>query len=421
MKKLLYFYSVICVLFISQITFAQAATSYHYRWSPDGSRLVVMVQNNTTIVATLYDEQWQPLASRQVPTIGLHFSPDGDSLLVSGKPAEIWDSDTLQTVRVLPAGAIWSPDGSEIVTYDSGPPRVMKIYSAADGRLLREFTASTAAAWGWPYFPLWSPNGDYFVTAVSSQLAILDAITGQQVGANYQLDGDINSYINSYNWSSDGTRIAISLIKRVPEGTVGSFPNQGSPGQYYLSSIVLLELATGTMTTLRSGLRNPASLLMWSPDDKYIATGLDGTLYIMDSANGNLIESLSLMPNFSIVGWSPDGGRLMSGLYNSATYEPTSKDDTAVSLSAPRSTFVQNQLDGLIQIFVPAPSPEKLQAITQACGVQTSVQQSLTAQITTNKLQDFTTQVSALTDAQIPPGCKADLLAVANALLAQGQ
>lgn len=403
---------MVCVLFISQITFAQAATFYYYRWSPDGSRVVVMVQNDITIIATLYDDQWQPLASRQVPTIGLQFSPDGDSILVSSTPSEIWDTNTLQTVRVLPVSAqTWSPDGSALARFNFDPPGGMKIYSAADGRLLREFTASTAAAWGWPYFPLWSPNGMYFVTGVSNQLVLLDAITGQQVGANYQLDGDINSY----RWSSDGTRVAISLINRVPEGTVGSFPADGS-GQYYLNSIVLLELATGSITTLRSGFQHSAYLLSWSPDDSYIASWLDGILYTMDSANGNLIDSFTVTPNFTHVSWSPNGGRLLLGLGSNTPYDPTFYS-TTMKLPAPRSTFVQNQLDGLIQIVVPAPSPERLQSILAACSNDASLKSTAATLINSGQYEQFIARLDTAT--KVPSSCAADLRLMTEAIASE--
>lgn len=414
MKKILYFFSMVCILCISQSTFAQPATFYDYRWSPDGSRFVVMFQNDTTVIATLYDDQWQPLASRQVPSIGLQFSPDGDSLLVSGPPTEIWDTDTLQTLKVLPFSAqLWSPDGNELTKFDSGPPGNMKIYSATDGHLLREFTASTAAAWGWPNFPLLSPNGDYFVMGVSNQLVLLDAITGQQVGANYQLNGDINSY----SWSSDVTRIAISLRKQVATEIEGSFPVGDSVGSYALNSTVLLELATGTITTLRGGFRNPAPLLLWSPDDKYIASWFDGYLHIMDSANGNLIDSFNVMPNFGIIGWSPDGGRLMMGLYSNASYEPISNDITAMSQSVPRSTFVQNQLDGLIQLFVPAASPERLQSILAACSNDASLKSTAATLINSGQYEQFIARLDTATN--LPASCAADLRLMAEAIASE--
>jgi hypothetical protein len=419
MKPFISFCSLVCILFISQVTYAQPATFYDYLWSPDGSRFIVMVRNESTVIATVYDAQWQPLASRQIPCCFATFSPDGDFLMVNSAPAEIWDTDTLQTVRILPnlmGLAGWSPDGTELVSFIPGPPAGMRIYSAEDGRLLREFTPSNASAWGAPEFRALSPNWAYVAAGFSDQLALLDPITGQQIGSNYQLDGNIENF----SWSSDSTRLILSLGKRVPEGTLGSLPAQGSPGQYYLNSIVLLEISTGNITTLKSGFQFTASPLSWSPDDRHIAIGLDGALYTMDSTDGNLIESFNVTPYLAFIGWSPSGGRLLMGLESNTPYDLNLNDGT-VSPAVPRSTFAESELGGLIQVLVPLASPERLQAITDACGLQPAADQALTAEISTQDYAGFTTQLEALPDDALPPACRADLLAVAAALDVQGE
>jgi WD40 repeat protein len=414
MKPFISFCSLLCVLFISQITFAQPATFYDYAWSRDGSRLVVMVRNESTVIATVYDAQWQPLASRQIPCCGVSLSPDGNLLMVNSAPAEIWDTDTLQTVRVLPdvvGLAAWSPNGTELATGTTDLPGGLMIYNAADGRLLREFTTSTASAWGWAYPPVRSPNGIYYVAGLSNQLVLLDALTGQQIGANHQLDGDIEAF----RWSSDSTRLVISLRKLVPEGTAGSFPRGDGVGSYDLRSIVVFEISSGTTSTLRSGFRYPALLLMWSPDDRYIATGLDGILYTMDAVSGNLIESFNLPPYFTVIDWSPFGGRLLTGLESNSTFDASPNNEIA-SLAVSRSTFVETELGGLIQVLVPLASPERLQAISDACGLAPAADTALTAELSTQDYAGFTTQLEALPESALPPGCRADLLAVAAAL-----
>jgi WD40 repeat protein len=372
-----------------------------------------MVGNDTTYIATLYDDQWQPLASRQVPSIGLQFSPDGDSLLLGGKPAEILDTDTLQTLRVLPAGAVWSPDGSELASFESGPPGVMKIYSAADGRLLREFTSLNAISWAWPTDVLWSPNGTYFVRGISNQLVLLDAATGLQVGANYQLDGDISAY----SWSSDSTRIALNLRKQVPEGTEGSFPIGDSTGQNYLYTIEVMEISTGITTMLRSGFRYPAYPLLWSPDDTQITTWLDGNVYVFDSANGNIMDSFTLMPNFTIIGYSPDGGRLLTGLANNIPSYETPPVNTGMNLSAPSPEFRQTALDEMVEIFAPAASPERLQSILAECSSDARLQSAADTLIEAGQYQEFITRLDANTS--VSAACAADLRLMAQALQAQ--
>jgi WD40 repeat protein len=409
MKPFTVFCSLVCALLISQLTFAQPATFYRYLWSQDGSRLIVIAQN-TTVIATVYDAQWQPLASRQLPCCGASLSRDGRFLLVSTEPSEIWDTDTLQTVRVFPVflgTPAWSPDGTELAAAIPGPPGGMRVYSAADGRLLREFTSSNASAWGAPEFLARSPNWVYVAAGFSNQLALLDPITGQQIGANYQLDGDIYSL----SWSLDSTKLAIGLRKQVATQIEGSFPVGDSAGSYALNSIVLFEISTGSIRTLRSGFQQPASLLRWSPDDQYIAASLDGNLYTMDSTNGNLIESFSVSPNFTLIGWSPNGGRLLMGLYNNLPYDPTLYDTSA------RSSFVQTELNGLIQMVVPAASPERLQAILAECSSDSPLQASADTLIDAGQYQQFITCLDANTS--VPAACAADLRLMAQALQAQ--
>ncbi|MDX2138568.1 MAG: hypothetical protein SF123_10780 [Chloroflexota bacterium] len=140
----------------------------------------------------------------------------------------------------------------------------------------------------------------------------------------------------------------------------------------------------------------------------------------MDAITGNLIESFSVMPNFSFIGWSPYGGRLLMGLYSNPAYDASPNNEIA-SPAAPLSNFTETELGGLIQVLVPLASPERLQAITDDCGLQPAADQALTAEISTQDYAGFTTQLEALPEDALPPGCRADLLAVAAALDAQGQ
>ncbi|MCB9456129.1 MAG: hypothetical protein H6671_09090 [Anaerolineaceae bacterium] len=373
------------------------------------------VQIGTAFNATVYDDQWRTLASRQVPCCGMILSPDGDSLLVQGETTEIWDVDTLQTIRTLSsfiANASWSPDGSEIASFNYGPPGGMKIYSAIDGHLLREFTRSTATAWAWPYRPQWSPNGAYFVTVAGNQLVLLDAATGLQVGDNHQLDGDIYAY----SWSSDSTRIAIALRKQVPTQIEGSFPVGDSVDGYALNSIVVFEISSGNIMGLRNGFRYPVYYLVWSPDDRQIATWLDNNLIILDSATGNVIDSSGITPAFSMIAYSSDGGRLLMGLASNIPYDPT-LNGTPVNPVVPRSTFAKTELDGLIQILAPAASPERLQSILAACSDDSRLQSSADALISAGQYQEFVTLVDASTT--LPAACAADLRLMAEALASE--
>jgi hypothetical protein len=125
---------------------------------------------------------------------------------------------------------------------------------------------------------------------------------------------------------------------------------------------------------------------------------------MLESFIGNRLNTTRYPRHIS---FSPYGGRLA---YGSAipseaivSSEPQTDDAGAVSLAG-----------GAIQIVVPAPSRERLQAIAVACNAPAPVQEALAAQ--TESINDLAAQVEALPEGTIPPACAADLIAVANAL-----
>jgi len=80
---------------------------------------------------------------------------------------------------------------------------------------------------------------------------------------------------------------------------------------------------------------------------------------------------------------------------------------------------MQSLANGALDIVVPAPSLERLQAIQSTCMTAPAVGQMDTQALTVDALPEYVAQVEALTDAEIPPGCAADLVAVAEALIAE--
>jgi hypothetical protein len=139
----------------------------------------------------------------------------------------------------------------------------------------------------------------------------------------------------------------------------------------------------------------------------------------MDSANGNLIDRLNVMPNFSVIGWSPDGGRLMTGLYNNSSYDLAYSATMAASVPVLQSTVVQNQLDGLIQIFAPAASPERLQSILDTCSNDEHLKSTAATLIDSGQYQQLIARLDSATN--VPASCAADLRLMAEALEAKSQ
>jgi dipeptidyl aminopeptidase/acylaminoacyl peptidase len=393
---------LLCVVTGDVIAQTDPKAVYRMDMSANGTRFAT----SNAAGLTLYDAEFNPINFRAYTSledylyINPYFSPDGTRILVRN---EIWDSTTLETVTTLPLDKViepqWSADSQMILTW----PRGAQIHSAQDGSLIRELM----------FEQRWGSDTTYFVRSVGDQITFTDATTGAEI-ANYVFPGQ---RVGWPLWTADGTRFAMFTFRMVEPGTPNSQPID-SGAQAILESLFIVDVPSGNRIHVE-GLPAGIGYAAWSPDGQYLAGGSNAaSLYVWDTTTGAVVESYALPSEkwLRMVRYSPTGGRLVVGMIDSSV--TSSLVDTTLR---PTSTFSQTQLGGAFQIFAPAASPEKLQAITKACGVQPSVQQSLTAQITTNKLQDFTAQVSALTDAQIPPGCKADLLAVAEALMAKGQ
>jgi WD40 repeat protein len=373
-------------------------------WSPDGAKLIA----NTNKGIYLYDRDFRLLVfeshrDSNYPYIISSWSPDSQSIIV-GK--EIWDASTLKPILTMPTefGVTgWNKDGTQVFSLGSEGREII-ILDAVSGQIVHKL----------PTVPIewakWSPDNTRFATALGSAVMLIDAVQGNII-AQYNQSG----IISSIEWSPDSSKLAFSLQTVVQPNTLGSHATDGSVAVVYETHI--LNTNTGQLIQTFSPLPDYFVHLRWTPDSsELIGLSGNGNVFVWDILTGKIVDSFQTPGRLGAIALSPYGGRLFV-----ASNVLEAVDNVARGAVKPISAFSENVLNGAILVAVPHPSEVKLQAITQACGVQPSVQQSLTAQITTNKLQDFTKQVSALTDAQIPPGCKADLLAVAEALMAKGQ
>jgi WD40 repeat protein len=421
MKWKLYSFFIVtfalCVVHNS-VTAQSTSLPYVYAtdWSDDGSRFAITTREGLTI----YDSSFNPLAFHAFPTDkafevpDTFLSPDGSRILVN---TEIWDSSTLKIITVLggadilPYTAQWSTD-STAIAFRNGDDRGTSIYSALNGNLLRAFSSSSWQV-GAEYGPKWSPNNVYFATlGALDAVLILDAVTGKDI-ARYPVKADRIDYLS---WSPDSTRIALVTTSRVKPGSPGSYPEEGSPDKALRISIIILTISNGQVTTNIIGIQGGIYSLIWSSDGKQLAGNTSfSSILVWDPNTGVLLDSYQAPPYRTLLmDYSRYSSRLMIGSNIGYPISPPQG-----RIFTPMSTYMQNELGGIIQIVVPAPSLEKLQAISEQCKVQPAVQQMLTAQIQSKQLPTFIQQVSALTDTQILPGCKADLLAVAEALQAK--
>ncbi len=346
-------------------------------WSPDGTKIATGRQDGTIQVWNA--STGQLLRTLQQSGSGLVLSviwhSDSRKLASGGfdQPIVVWDTTTGQALLTfhepLPryTDLAWSPDGTRLAAVNDGG--IFNIWDATAGQLL-----TTIPSPGFSYAVAWSPDGSKIATGAYSTIVVWSP-NGQKIAALQDNGGDVESLA----WSPDGTKLASANL----EGIIHTWD---------ASSNQILKTFTGH-TTL-------ASSVAWSPDGTKLASAsADNTVRVWDAATGQSINTIQSSDRVFAVAWSPYGGRLAFA--------------GAVANSALART--QTLAGGAVHMVVPAPTAEKLQAITKRC-TKADVEQRLVSRIGAARLPDFIAEVKKLPKEQMPPACAADLIAVAEAL-----
>jgi WD40 repeat protein len=362
-------------------------------WSPDGSQLAVGYENGQIIITSSNSEE-KPiiLHADSSRIITLAWSPDGH-LLASGSlypdsALRLWDTTT----------------GEEIATYDD---------------------------FGFDVFAIgWSPDGTHVLAIAAEGISgdnavLLDVSTGQ-------ITSKLLGAVSHVQWSPNGSKIALANI-------FGLSVRNATDLQPIFSTSISRE-------PFRPELVNQLVNITWSPDGQYIAGGMgdgrvfvwrlddpdpiitliahdyegddrflgrvhalrfdesgeqltaisgDGTIWTWSLSNGRMVSEQRTSPNYAAA-FSLYGGQVALGIALDAA-------DEGNHIQSNMAQVVENLANDGVQIIVPDASPERLQAIAEACGVT----------LPTESRADLTAQLDRL---EIPPVCRADLLAVAAAL-----
>ncbi len=372
---------------------------YLFDSSTNGERKAVV-----TDAIYIYDSTFHIVTSRPIDeSISyISLSPDGSLLAVQN---EIWETDTLRPLFQLKTAYIlgdWSADGKFISAVASGANGIV-VYDTHTGKLIKTIAIDNIQL---GFNPLWSADGRYFTATHRRKMVVVMDANGNQPPKRYAQQENVGP---TMAWSHDGRRIAFTAFDEVPPTTPDSKPAAYSNTGAVLDSIHIMDAATGTIQQTFTGLSYGAGELRWSPDDKQLLAEISPTnILIWDVKSGNLKENYQFAGRIVGAKYSPFGGQVILGLDTSVT---STANDTSI--------FARTFLGGAVGFIVPSPSLERLKSITEACGLQANVQEALISQIDANDLNTFKTQVSALTNADMPAGCQADLLAVADALLAK--
>jgi WD40 repeat protein len=379
-------------------------------WNDDGSQLAAVGLRGGSdegYIFVLDAATGETLYHFETPYGGfatVDWSPDSRFIAVGSydQTVKIIDVQSRETVATLVGhrwvvdSLEWNSDGTRLVSSSSGDQQVI-LWDATTYEQIHRIEI------GDPWTVAFSPDDQSIAMAGLPGLFVFPADLvipeGSERGQYERGDG----YLGTFAWSHDGTRIAFGNITFQP--TTGERPNP---------QVHVVDSSDGTVL---SNFEVPQGEkifgIAWSPDDELIATySIDGSVRIWEAATGTLLDSFPGNADYIErgLGFSPYGGRLAYGgsIPSNAIAEATAQTDGVDAVQALANSGVQ--------IVVPAPSLERLQAIADACNAPTAVEQTLTASIQADQLTDFVAQVEALSEDTIPPACAADLIAVAEAL-----
>jgi WD40 repeat protein/DNA-binding SARP family transcriptional activator len=265
-------------------------------WNQDGTRLATAGWDNTAKV-------WDAATGKELLTLSGHtdvllyvsFSADGTRLVTGSgdSTAKVWDLATGKELFTL-AGplqmrALWSPDGTRIVT-DSGGNYPLKVWDPATGHELLSLYSAKNTILGEIAF---SPDGTRLVKALHDGTVIVwDATTGEEL---LTFPAHLNA-INDVAFHPDGIHLATAgrdgMVK------VWDISPQGS--REWL-----------TLTTF-TGAGLTGDIAVYSPDGTRLATsGPDNTAIIWDAATGaELVTLAGHTDTVWSLAFSPDGSRL---------------------------------------------------------------------------------------------------------------
>jgi WD40 repeat protein len=367
-------------------------------WSPDGKK-VASANFGEGVVNIWSLETNQIMFALQGHTGSVYaiaWSPDGSKLATGSyddMTIRVWDVVSGRLLRVLHndeehiTGLIWSSDGTKLLSGVWEGPKTLQVWDESNEKLLGAYQVGSIGRM------VWSPDGSKLAFANPAGVGILDGATFKLLSMfDVTKMGGVYT-VSSVAWSPDGSKLASGSV----DGTVRLWSAQ--TGQ------VLDTFRGNDSQTAKSEVSSIHSVVFNSGGRELSSVSADGTVRKWDVTTRQILGDIQVKnhPPAYASAWSPYGSRLiLSGLVGSA--------------AAPK---VQRVGNGVLQIIVPFPSLDELQALSKRCTTQSDVQQRLTSRIDPTKLPDFISEVKKLPKEQMPPACAADLIAVAEALQRQ--
>lgn len=338
------------------------------------------------------------------------WSPDDRFIAMGSYDQSVWVVDLVagQVVaglfghRATVTDVSWSPDGQQLVSSGNWDGLTI-LWDATTYQKIREVEASGS-------FPLavdYSPDGQQI--AVSGEGGI--RVYAASGGTKPVLWPDYRFNISAFAWSHDGNRIVF--------GTQ-TFTSIVDPHHQVYAQVYIIDSKTG-VTVNHWATANPTITdIVWSPNDKWIAAeSIDGVISVWDSETGKALTVYGGnighdVQFFNHISFNPSGNQIAYGIVIPSIATPNYN----ITENSPLYISEQMWRNG-IEVFVPLPSLDQLNAAIQDCEVELTLENQVTTLVTSNDLGAVRKQIMAMKSGQISPTCKADILAITRALLRQ--
>lgn len=361
------------------------------------------------------------------------WNSEGSQFAVGGVGLWIYDANLLTSVKIeaLPdsvTGLAWSPDDSLLALGLSGDPNSVQVW---DMRTVEKLWESEINGVGYNQLVLWNGDGTRLITLnrSSADIDVRDARTGE-IERVLRSDSEtefVRSEVTSIVWNAPSNELwSANRNNTIQRWNIDT----GEVVQTYSGYEVLSRLEFNFDYTLLAAVvstdNRSQNVKIWDVSTmEEIATVLEGQfvlypirwhpsqnwligsrfledVFIFDVSTGEMLYSYPVAFTLLDMDISPYGGRI--AFAGRMEEQPSVSFDTVASIT------------NTVSIISPLASTDSLQAVANLCIDTQTTRDNLFIGLTENMLDDFVAEVRIASDADISPGCAADLLAVAEAI-----